>query len=72
MAKAKTDNPTAKRLEIIEKEIAELSSERDELKAHWILEKELISNTEMKEEAENLKTRGTWGDLESYEIGYGK
>ncbi len=78
MAKAKTDNPTAKRLEIIEKEIAELSSERDELKAHWILEKELISSIrKMKEEAENLKTEADnferQGDLGKVaEIRYGK
>lgn len=56
MAKAKKENPTQKRLEDIEKEIAELSAERDELKAHWVLEKELISGIRsMKEEAENLK-----------------
>ncbi len=57
MAKTKKENPTEKRLELIEKEIAELSSERDELKAHWLLEKELISEIrKMKEEVENLKT----------------
>lgn len=78
MAKAKTDNPTAKRLEIIEKEIAELSTERDELKAHWVLEKELISSIrKMKEEAENLKTEADnferQGDLGKVaEIRYGK
>lgn len=78
MAKAKTDNPTAKRLELIEKEIAELSTERDELKAHWVLEKELISSIrKMKEEAENLKTEADnyerQGDLGKVaEIRYGK
>lgn len=78
MAKAKTDNPTAKRLEIIEREIAELSTERDELKAHWVLEKELISSIrKMKEEAENLKTEADnferQGDLGKVaEIRYGK
>lgn len=57
MAKTKKENPTEKRLELIEKEISELSAERDELKAHWLLEKELISDIrKMKEEAENLKT----------------
>ncbi len=56
MAKSKKENPTQKRLETIEKEISELSSERDELKAHWVLEKELISGIRsMKEELENLK-----------------
>ena len=43
MAKAKKEDPTAKRLADIEKEIAELSGQRDELKAHWVLEKDLIS-----------------------------
>jgi ATP-dependent Clp protease ATP-binding subunit ClpB len=56
MAKSKKENPTQKRLEYIESEIAELSSERDELRAHWVLEKELISGIRsMKEELENLK-----------------
>jgi ATP-dependent Clp protease ATP-binding subunit ClpB len=56
MAKTKKENPTQKRLESIEKEISELSTERDELKAHWVLEKELISGIRsMKEELENLK-----------------
>ncbi|HMQ79066.1 MAG TPA: AAA family ATPase [Ignavibacteria bacterium] len=78
MAKAKSVNPTAKRLEIIEKEIAELSTERDELKAHWVLEKELISGIrKMKEELENLKTEADnferQGDLGKVaEIRYGK
>lgn len=78
MAKAKNVNPTAKRLEIIEKEIAELSTERDELKAHWVLEKELISGIrKMKEELENLKTEADnferQGDLGKVaEIRYGK
>jgi len=78
MAKTKKDNPTAKRLEIIEKEIAELSSQRDELKAHWILEKELISGIrKMKEDVENLKTEADnferQGDLAKVaEIRYGK
>lgn len=57
MAKTKKENPTEKRLELIEKEIADLSAVRDELKAHWLLEKELISDIrKMKGEAENLKT----------------
>ena len=57
MAKEKKENPTLFRLKDIEKEIAELSSERDELKAHWLLEKELIGGLrKMKEEVENLKT----------------
>ncbi len=78
MAKAKTVNPTAKRLEIIEKEISELSTERDELKAHWVLEKELISSIrKMKEELENLKIEADnferQGDLGKVaEIRYGK
>ncbi|HRJ86858.1 MAG TPA: AAA family ATPase, partial [Ignavibacteria bacterium] len=78
MAKSKKDNPTAKRLENIEKEISELSSQRDELKAHWVLEKDLISDIrKMKEDAENLKTEADnferQGDLAKVaEIRYGK
>ncbi len=63
MAKAKKEDPTAKRLADIEKEIAELSGQRDELKAHWVLEKDLISEIRaMKEEVENLKN-----DADNYE-----
>lgn len=63
MTKQKKDNPATKRLQIIEKEIAELSSERDELKAHWLNEKELIAEIrKLKEEAENLKL-----EAENYE-----
>ena len=78
MAKSKKDNPTSKRLEVIEKEISELSAKRDELKAHWVLEKELISDIrKMKEDAENLKTEADnferQGDLAKVaEIRYGK
>src|SRR5437868_6640947 len=63
MKKETKENPAVKRLQAIEKEIAELSGERDELKAHWILEKELISEIRsMKEQLENLKT-----EAENYE-----
>jgi ATP-dependent Clp protease ATP-binding subunit ClpB len=78
MAKTKKDNPTAKRLELIEKEIAELSAQRDQLKAHWLLEKELISSIrEMKEQLENLKNEADNyernGDFAKVaEIRYGK
>lgn len=78
MAKTKKENPAQKRLEIIEKEIADLSSERDELKAHWTLEKELISGIRsMKEELENLKVEADnyerQGELGKVaEIRYGK
>ncbi len=78
MAKEKKENPTRKRLEIIEKEIAELSSERDVLKAHWLLEKELISSIRsMKEEVEKLKNEAETferqGELGKVaEIRYGK
>lgn len=78
MAKEKKENPTRKRLEIIEKEIAEFSSERDELKAHWLLEKELISSIRsMKEEVEKLKNEAETferqGELGKVaEIRYGK
>ncbi len=78
MAKLKKEDPTIKRLEDIEKEIAELSSVRDELKAHWLLEKELISGIRnMKGELENLKNEADnferQGDLAKVaEIRYGK
>jgi ATP-dependent Clp protease ATP-binding subunit ClpB len=55
MAK-KEINPAELRLKEIEKEIAELKSKRDELKAHWNLEKELIKTIRhSKEEIEKLK-----------------
>jgi ATP-dependent Clp protease ATP-binding subunit ClpB len=78
MAKPKKEDPTAKRLGDIEKEIAELSSQRDALKAHWMLEKELISEIRgMKEEVENLKNEADnferQGDLAKVaEIRYGR
>ena len=78
MAKTKKENPTQKRLELIEKEISELSTQRDELKAHWVLEKELISEIRaMKEEVENLKVEADnyerQGDLGKVaEIRYGR
>ncbi len=78
MAKAKKEDPTVKRLADIEKEIAELSSQRDELKAHWVLEKDLISEIRaMKEEVENLKNDADnferQGDLAKVaEIRYGR
>lgn len=50
------DNPTFTRLKEIEREIAEQSALRDELKAHWLLEKELISEIrKMKEDIEKIK-----------------
>ena len=78
MKKEQKGNPAVKRLETIEKEISVLSSERDELKAHWVLEKELISEIRsMKEQLENLKTEAEkyerLGDLGKVaEIRYGR
>ncbi len=78
MKKSKLDNPTFQRLQDIEKEIAEIASHRDELKAHWLLEKDLISEIrKMKEELENLKLEAErlerQGDLGKVaEIRYGK
>ena len=78
MKKETKVNPAVKRLEVIEKEIAELSGERDELKAHWILEKDLISEIRsMKEQLENFKIEAEnyerQGDLGKVaEIRYGK
>ena len=49
-------NSVKLRLDEIEKEIAELSSQRDELTAHWNLEKGLIKQIRTaKEDIENLK-----------------
>lgn len=60
---AKETNPTKVRLEEIEKELAELKSSRDELIAHWNLEKDLIKTIRSsKEEIDNLKA-----DAERYE-----
>ncbi|HEY3251681.1 MAG TPA: AAA family ATPase [Ignavibacteria bacterium] len=71
-------NPTELRLKDIEKEISELMAERDRLKAHWLLEKELISEIRSKkEQIENLKLEADnyerQGDLGKVaEIRYGK
>jgi len=49
-------NPTEIRLKEIEKELAELSAERDKLAAHWKLEKELIKLiSDAKEQTESAK-----------------
>jgi ATP-dependent Clp protease ATP-binding subunit ClpB len=78
MKKSKEDNPTYLRLQQIEKEIAEITSQRDELKAHWLLEKDLISEIrKMKGELENFKLEAEGferqGDLGKVaEIRYGK
>jgi ATP-dependent Clp protease ATP-binding subunit ClpB len=78
MKKNDKQNPTYLRLQEIEKEIAENTSLRDELKAHWQLEKDLISSIrEMKGNLENLKLEAEnyerSGDLGKVaEIRYGK
>ncbi len=79
MAKTKTtDNPTKKRLEEIEKELAELSEQRNSLAAHWNLEKDLIKSIRAsKEEIENLKADADKFEREGNlakvaEIRYGK
>lgn len=58
MAKASSkDSPTKLRLEEIERELAELSEERNALVSHWNLEKDLIKSIRSsKEEIELLKT----------------
>ncbi len=66
------------RLREIEKEIANISAARDELKAHWQQEKELISSIRkmkgdmenLKLEAENYERQGELGKVA--EIRYGK
>ena len=78
MKKNKNDNPTVKKLQDIEKEIAETAALRDELKAHWLLEKDLISEIRnlkgeletLKTEADNLERKGELGKVA--EIRYGK
>jgi ATP-dependent Clp protease ATP-binding subunit ClpB len=71
-------NPTELRLKEIEKELSELSSKKDELAAHWNLEKELIktirsSKEEIeaaKHEAEKLERDGNLSKVA--ELRYGK
>jgi len=79
MAKVKSPvNPTKLRLEEIEKEIAELSENRNALFAHWNLEKDLIKSIRSsKEEMENLKSEADKFEREGNlakvaEIRYGK
>lgn len=78
MKKPKQENITLQRLKDIEKEISRITGQRDELKAHWVLEKDLISEIrKMKEDVENLKLeaeqyerKGELGKVA--EIRYGK
>lgn len=71
-------NPTEIRLKEIEKELAELASERDKLAAHWKLEKELIKTiSDAKEQVESAKISAEKyerdGDLAKVaELRYGK
>ena len=73
-----TSNPTELRLSEIEKELADLRANRDELIAHWNLEKDLIKTIRSsKEEIDNLKAEAERyereGDLTKVaEIRYGK
>ncbi len=79
MAKASSkDNPTKLRLEEIERELAELSEERNALVSHWNLEKDLIKSIRsLKEEIELLKTEADRYEREGNlakvaELRYGK
>lgn len=71
-------NPVELRLQEIEKEIAELKTEKDRLVAHWNLEKELIKTIRtskeeierLKLEAEKFEREGNLGKVA--EIRYGK
>lgn len=78
MAKNTASNPTEIRLNEIEKELADLKASRDELSAHWNLEKDLIKTIRSsKEEIDNLKAEAERyerdGDLTKVaEIRYGK
>lgn len=74
----KTINPTEIRLQEIEKELADLQSQKKELIAHWNLEKDLIKTIRSsKEEIENLKVDAEKLERESdltkvAEIRYGR
>ena len=74
----KTINPTEIRLQEIEKELSDLQSQKNELIAHWNLEKDLIKTIRSsKEEIENLKVDAEKlerdGDLTKVaEIRYGR
>jgi ATP-dependent Clp protease ATP-binding subunit ClpB len=71
-------NPTELRLKEIEKELSELSSKKDELVAHWNLEKELIKTIRsskeeidtLKHEADKLEREGNLANVA--ELRYGK
>ena len=71
-------NPTEIRLKEIEKELSELSSKKDELAAHWNLEKELIKTIRsskeeidtLKHEADKLEREGNLANVA--ELRYGK
>lgn len=63
MSKEKKINPTELRLQEVDKEISELTEQRNSLIAHWNLEKNLIKTIRSsKEEIENLK-----GEADKYE-----
>ncbi len=63
MAKETKINPTEIRLKEVDKEISELTEQRNSLRAHWNLEKNLIKAIRSsKEEIENLKA-----DADKYE-----
>lgn len=78
MAKEKKINPTEIRLQEVDKEISELSEQRNTLIAHWNLEKNLIKTIRSsKEEIENLKAESDKYEREGNlakvaEIRYGK
>jgi ATP-dependent Clp protease ATP-binding subunit ClpB len=78
MEKKEKENTTSQRLKQIEKEIAETTAVRDELKTHWQFEKDLISSIRemkgslegLKNEAENYERKGDLAKVA--EIRYGK
>ncbi len=78
-ALAKEEDPSAReRLERIEKELADLRAEADELRAHWQQEKDAIQGIrELKEKLENTRVAAEQaqrvGDLEkAAELQYGR
>ncbi|CAN5612089.1 hypothetical protein BH10BAC5_BH10BAC5_01950 [soil metagenome] len=63
MAKDQKDNPTQLRLKEVEKELSELTEQKNSLLTHWNLEKDLIKTIRsLKEQIETLKT-----DAEKFE-----
>jgi ATP-dependent Clp protease ATP-binding subunit ClpB len=76
--KREKDKTSAARLEELQKELSNLEEERNELRSHWVLEKEKIKTIrQLKSEIENAKTEAEKFEREGNlgkvaEIRYGK